>query len=532
MPIRLRCPKCSKSLAVPDAAAGKRAKCPGCGQMIPVPSSVDSSASAAPAPKAPPQPPQATPAAAPAAPPAPTVRARCPKCGAAARGTAAQFTRPVACPKCGAKGTFVPIQAPLGTPAAPQPEPITSEWLLTDENLGLAIRAYPGVWRRLANFSGARGRFLHGPTGGVLVVLWENEEVPEEAEGLKNAVREVAKEVLPRFLGDVTPANFWPRKAGGKDAVTFSVENDTHTLFACMIPIQGHLLKILFGTPRAKADQGRAFFNELLEQTHLREPKDTSAQATRYDMRLGIPAYDRDAVMQADASKQMAVCHAGQYLGLLSLEDIEKRLHAGTLALDSLALTKKWNRDCRWTPLSEVADAMPGLSEAVSPMGHWIGRAGGMAALVGLVLGVPFAIYMACTSLDTHGQWTEVWQVFGLFVGSLIACPLGIIGFRVVSAVPTTCFTKLVGFMVCFAMVVSPLAVLPWTFYALWILLTILIKWLGYFLLYLAPVAVPAALGGVAVGAVIGRTRMDRKVDFATEGGAGSPAASPALWLS
>ncbi len=37
MPINMNCPSCSKLLAAPDTAAGKRAKCPSCGQIMIVP---------------------------------------------------------------------------------------------------------------------------------------------------------------------------------------------------------------------------------------------------------------------------------------------------------------------------------------------------------------------------------------------------------------------------------------------------------------------------------------------------------------
>jgi predicted RNA-binding Zn-ribbon protein involved in translation (DUF1610 family) len=40
MPINMTCPSCSKVLAAPDSAVGKRAKCPGCGQIMIVPEAV------------------------------------------------------------------------------------------------------------------------------------------------------------------------------------------------------------------------------------------------------------------------------------------------------------------------------------------------------------------------------------------------------------------------------------------------------------------------------------------------------------
>jgi predicted RNA-binding Zn-ribbon protein involved in translation (DUF1610 family) len=40
MPINVKCPSCGKTLAAPDAAAGKRAKCPGCAQIITIPAAV------------------------------------------------------------------------------------------------------------------------------------------------------------------------------------------------------------------------------------------------------------------------------------------------------------------------------------------------------------------------------------------------------------------------------------------------------------------------------------------------------------
>ena len=37
MPIKVRCPECSKVMGVPDKAAGRAVKCKGCGGRVPVP---------------------------------------------------------------------------------------------------------------------------------------------------------------------------------------------------------------------------------------------------------------------------------------------------------------------------------------------------------------------------------------------------------------------------------------------------------------------------------------------------------------
>jgi DNA-directed RNA polymerase subunit M/transcription elongation factor TFIIS len=47
MPVKVRCPSCSKVLSVPDSARGKAVKCPGCETRIPVPAQGDESKSGA-----------------------------------------------------------------------------------------------------------------------------------------------------------------------------------------------------------------------------------------------------------------------------------------------------------------------------------------------------------------------------------------------------------------------------------------------------------------------------------------------------
>jgi len=56
-------------------------------------------------------------------------------------------------------------------------------------------------------------------------------------------------------------------------------------------------------------------------------------------------------------------------------------------------------------------------------------------------------------------------------------------------------------------------------------------RWLGYFLLYLAPCVVAVGLLGLIVGSLIGSARLGVQVDVPRGTPGEKPAGSPALWL-
>jgi len=407
--------------------------------------------------------------------------------------------------------------AALPTPAArantPQPaEPAAAEpsGVFRDPEIGLEVSLPGGSWRAFPTFPGARALLVCEKTKTSLLILWEHEQISAGTQSLIESFAGLAKQTLDRFFPEYKPLRFSAQRVAGQPAKVFYAACGTDTsVLGILLPVHGWLVKLLVHFRREPKDEAARLLQGIVSAIHLLLPPSKWPEAEQsfvpYDVRLGVPAAAWHAV-SGGAGRQVAVCHNGQYEGLLSVAQLQERLAAKELSPRSLVLVDapQQGQGKRWMPLGEVADRFPELRVA-SPLFEAAQFAAGIAAIIALVLGIPYGIYSACTTVSGSEALRAAVEGGMLLIGSVcVGVPMGLFGLKpALKMLARDPMQGMIAILFCIVCATSPLWVLGIAGASLFAAGWYLVKWLAWLVwIVLVFLLVCCPLGG-GIGALV-----------------------------